>query len=421
LLIKRIIKYKMDKAPFNSSICIKPWTHLNILPSGIVRPCCIMRDDSSSTIGNLHEQSLEEIWNNPKMKQLRKDMLEDKKPSLCERCYKHEAAGTGSARMAHNNGFLEELARVPFHTDEDGHNNRFDLIYWDFRFSNKCNLRCRSCGPAYSSSWVPDAKKLSTSNAEREKLTKFEYVDGKSNIDFIKEHVSKVKRIYFAGGEPLIMDEHYEILDMLVAVNNTNCSLSYNTNLQTLSYKNWNVIDYWKKWDNKNLSISPSLDDIGERAELIRKGTDWKRTEDNLKTLVKEGFNVRPNITTGALNVFRLPEILTYFYKNKVLNKEQLCRNFNINIIDHPEHLHIRALPDDFKQKTKKKLLKFIDEFKKTSGCDISLRFSYVLQILDEPHVPEWKNAFVSFNKQLDEIRNEQLYEVIPELKFMVG
>jgi len=411
----------MKQLPYNNSICIKPWSHLYILPDGTVRPCCIMRDIDKNSLGNLKERSLKDMWNSPKMMQLRKDMLEDKKPSMCEKCYRHEAAGLGSVRMHSNNNFLEELKEVPSYTETNGYSNKFDLIFWDFRFSNKCNLKCRSCGPDASSAWVPDAKKLSKNHAEREKITKCEFVDGKVNIDFVKEHIDKVKYIYFAGGEPLIMDEHYEILDMLVKSNNTSCRLYYNTNLQILSYNGYNVLDYWHKWTNKTLTISPSIDEIGERAELVRKGTDWKRTENNLLTLIKAGFNVRPNITTGALNVFRLPEIITYFYENGILDKQQSYRNFNINIIDYPQHLHIRALPDAFKQETKIKIINFIESFEKTTGCEIRLRFSYALQLLDEPHVPEWKDTFIHFNKQLDDIRGESLYETIPELKIMIG
>jgi radical SAM protein with 4Fe4S-binding SPASM domain len=406
--------------PYNSSICVRPWVHLNFIPNGKVRPCCLM-DDNVAIVGDLKTQSLEEIWNSPKMKQLRKEMLEDKKPKWCERCYVHEKAGVGSVRIVDNDSFPEELKKAPFHTDEDGYNNRMDLIHWDFRFSNKCNLKCRSCGPAYSSAWVPDAKKLYGNN-DFEKLTKFEEVDGSTNLDFVKKNAKTVKRIYFAGGEPLIMDEHYKVLEMILAAGNKNCKITYNTNLNHLTYKNWNVIDFWKVWPKNKLEIWPSIDEIGERAELVRKGTDWLRVETNLKILVEEGFHIRPNITTGALNVFRLPEILTYFYENKVLTKEkgEDYLNFNINIIDYPQSLHVKALPDSFKQKVKEKLLSFISDFKNKTGFDLTVRFVYVLKLLDEPCVPDWKAQFVDFNKKIDEIRNENIYEVIPELKCML-
>jgi radical SAM protein with 4Fe4S-binding SPASM domain len=412
----------MSSCTSNKSICIRPWTHLNFLPNGNVRPCCIM-DEEKTIVGNLKTQSLEEIWNSPAMMQLRKDMLEDKKPAWCDRCYRIEESTGSSTRTADNNVFKKELEAVEYHTREDGYNEQFDLIYWDFRFSNKCNLRCRSCGPNFSSAWVPDAKKLwahDMSITEREKLTNLENVEGKTKLDFIKEHVSKVKQIYFAGGEPLIMDEHYEVLEMLLEAGNTNCNINYNTNLNTLVYKNWNVIDFWNKWPKKNLQIWPSIDEIGERAEFVRKGSDWFKIEMNLKKLVKEGYHIRPNVTTGALNVYRLPEIIAYFFKNDVLDKKQAYLNFNINVIDSPESLHITALPDEFKLKTKIKIENFLTEFKEKTDFDLTSRFNYVLKLLDEPHNPEYKDKFFEFNIKLDGIRNENIFEVIPELKCML-
>jgi len=404
---------------YNSSICVRPWLHLNFLPNGKVRPCCLM-DDETSIIGDLKTESIENIWNSPKLKKLRKDMLEDKKPELCKRCYEHEEANQKSVRMFNNEDFSDYLKKIPFHTDEDGFNNREDLIYWDFRFTNKCNLRCRSCGPSFSSAWVPDAKKLYGAT-EHVKLTKFEEVNGVTNLDFVKSRIKDAKRIYFAGGEPLIMDEHYLVLDMLLEAGNTNCNITYNTNLNHLSYKHWNVLDYWRKWPKRELVIWPSIDEIGERAEIVRKGTDWSRVEANLKAITAEGWQIHPNITTGALNVFRLPKIITYFYENGVLTKEEHYANFNINIIDFPTHLHIRALSDSFKQQTKQKILDFLEEFKnKTSGITIERfndRFNYVLKLLDEPQIPEWRDSFILFNESLDSIRNESLYDVIPELK----
>ena len=140
-----------------------------------------------------------------------------------------------------------------------------DLKYWDFRFSNLCNMKCRSCGPRYSSAWVPDAKKLGYT--DQEKVWMIDTIDDQNNYDFLKDQINVVEKIYFAGGEPLIMPEHWQILDMLVENNRFDVKISYNTNALTLTHKNKNAIDYWKQWPPGKVQVWPSIDEIGKRAE----------------------------------------------------------------------------------------------------------------------------------------------------------
>jgi hypothetical protein len=115
-----------------------------------------------------------------------------------------------------------------------------------------------------------------------------------------------------------------------------------------------------------------------------------------------------------------LPEIVSYFNDIGVLATKNKLRNFNINLVDAPQRYSIPALPDDFKIQVKEKLLNFFTEFKTKTGYDVSGNFNHVIDLLNQPHKPEWRKDFVSFTKILDDIRNENTYEVIPELKCML-
>jgi radical SAM protein with 4Fe4S-binding SPASM domain len=398
-------------------LCVLPWIHLNIEPSGSVRPCCMMTDQNYIA-GNLNKQTVEEIWNDEPLRKLRREMLAGEKPVACTKCWRSEDA-TGLSNRVHNNkNFSSKLAEIPVITDSTGYTDKIDLRYWDFRFSNLCNYKCRSCGPHFSSAWIPDADKLGYLPEEfkNKKVFQVKEVDEGTNVDFLEKYIDIVEHIYFAGGEPLLMDEHYKILDMLVAKNRFDVIIKYNTNISTFTHKKYNVLDYWDKW-GQNLQLWPSIDEIGERAELIRSGTNWNNVEANLKTLVEKKYNVRPGITVGAWNVFRLPEIIQYLTDIGIIRPQH--RNFYFNMLLNPSHYHMHILSDEHKAEISAKLRKFVKEYNDRYQTNILPDFEYVLSELNVPHDPIMAKKFVYVSQAVDGIRDENIYNVIPELNYI--
>jgi hypothetical protein len=219
------------------------------------------------------------------------------------------------------------------------------------------------------------------------------------------------------------MPEHWQILDMLVAKERFDVKLSYNINCSTLEYGKKNIVDYWSKWNFGKLEVWPSIDEIGERAELIRSGTVWPKVEENLKTL--SGLNsiiLRPGITVGAFNVFRLPEIITHLVDIGVVKKDPRTKrisynNFFINLLESPIYYHVNILPDDFKEEIIIKLNNFIEEYNTKYNTDISKLLAHILHELTKPFNEQAAKRFVKLTRSLDEIRNENTYETIPELQ----
>ena len=158
--------------------------------------------------------------------------------------------------------------------------------HWDSKFA----LKCRSCGPKHSSSWVPDAIKIWGKKkymAENKKgLNIVDDIEGQSKLTFLEDQIKHVERIYFAGGEPMMMDDHWYILELLKKHKRFDVRIMYNTNMARLDWKGKNVIDYWKLWDPGKIEIWPSLDEYGERAELVRSGTIWPKTLKNIETII---------------------------------------------------------------------------------------------------------------------------------------
>jgi radical SAM protein with 4Fe4S-binding SPASM domain len=406
-----------------NTICAIPWMHLNFEPNGKVVPCCLTSHHNYFA-GDLNTQSIEEIWNSDNMKNLRKQMINGERPKICDTCWNKEDVTGVSGRFYHNRDFPDVIKKIPDITLEDGTCTEMDLKYWDFRFSNLCNFKCRSCGPRYSSAWVPDAKKLGYT--DQEKIWNIETVEDKTNVDFLEDQIDNVQRIYFAGGEPLLMPEHWQILDKLVEKKRFDVKLSYNTNASTLTYGKKNVIDYWKQWKLGKLEVWPSIDEIGERAELIRSGTVWSKVESNLVELAKyDNIILRPGMTIGAWNVRRLPQIITYLTELGVIKRHPVIHqyinysNFFINLLDHPKHYHVNILPDDYRNDTIIELTNFITDYNKKYNIDISSIFKQIIHELKQPFNPAAAKKFLQVSSQIDKLRKESIFEVIPELEII--
>jgi len=403
------------------TLCAIPWMHLNFEPNGKVVPCCLTSHHNVFA-GDLNTHSIEEIWNSDNMKNLRKQMINGERPNICDTCFNKEDVTGVSGRYYHNRDFPGVLEKIPNITLEDGTCTEMDLKYWDFRFSNLCNFKCRSCGPRYSSAWVPDAKKLGYT--DQEKVWTIESVENKTNVDFLEDQIDNVKRIYFAGGEPLLMDEHWQLLDKLVEKKRFDVKLSYNTNASTLVYGKKNVIDYWRQWELGKLEVWPSIDEIGERAELIRSGTVWTKVEANLVELAKhDNIILRPGMTIGAWNVRRLPTIINHLTDLGVIKRHPVIHgyinynNFFFNLLDHPKHYHVSILPDDYRNDTIAELEDFIVEYNKKYTTDISSIFTQIMHELKQPFNLEAAKKFIQVSGKLDNLRNEDTFKTIPEME----
>ena len=403
-------------------ICAIPWMHLAFEPNGKVIPCCLTSTFNYFS-GDLNTHPVDKIWNSEKQRKLRTEMLSGNKPEICQKCYRQEDATGQSGRTHHNKQNSDLIEQIPSITAKDGTVEEMKLRYWDFRFSNLCNLKCRSCGPRYSSSWVPDAKKLGWID-EQEKVSN---VPDSTNLGdkfaFLEKQVEHVQRVYFAGGEPLLMPEHWKVLELLDKHKKYDVRIDYNTNISKLDYGKKNVIDYWKKWNNDPIRINvwPSIDEIDERAELVRAGTIWPKVEQNLKILagLKKHISLEPSITVGAFNVFRLPEIITRLTDLGVIgdHPHQPYANFYLNLLEWPQHYHVQILSNKFRKEITNKLRKFIRDYNEKYKTNIEHRFQQIFVELAKGHNVKQAKIFLRKTQELDEVRDEYTFNTIPELQ----
>ncbi len=220
----------------NKSFCPLPWTGFLIESDGTVKNCIC----SSGNIGNIKETSIEEIMISGPNAQLKKDMLADNKPIGCEYCYSLEQDKSNRNIVSSRVYYLKELKNVPMSTYE---NNTFNLKHVDLRWQNSCNFACVYCGPIYSSTWESELG-IPVNRPSKEILQKTK--------DYIFSHVESLENIYLAGGEPLLMKENEEFLELLLEKNPL-VNLRVNTNLSKTETNTFNLL---KQFKNVHWTIS---------------------------------------------------------------------------------------------------------------------------------------------------------------------
>ena len=181
----------------SETFCMLPWIHLHAWPDGRAYPCCLAK--AEHPVGNFKTDSMQSIWNQEPMRQIRINMLNDKTCRECSDCYEQESAGFSSMRNNSNKNFGQHIDLVD-KTLPDGTVPDFRLHYWDVRFSNICNLKCRSCGSIFSSRWYDDDVRL----WGKELRPRVQFA-GRHEDDVweqMQEHIPYLDQIYFAGGEP---------------------------------------------------------------------------------------------------------------------------------------------------------------------------------------------------------------------------
>jgi MoaA/NifB/PqqE/SkfB family radical SAM enzyme len=395
----------------SKTFCIYPWIHLNSNPDGKAMPCCMT--DHKEYIGDCHKNTLKEIWNNDRMKQIRLDMLNDTPIAGCNRCYEQEQAGFFSGRQSANKHHGHHIDRV-LETKSDGQLDRFEMIYWDIRFSNLCNLKCRSCGHIYSSQWYQDQAQIA--GPEWANSNQVLNYAGRTVTDMWEQllpHIDYVEQIYFAGGEPLLMEEHYLILEELERRGRFDVRLIYNTNFTHVKLKDRWVFDYWRKFDS--VSVGASLDASGARGEYIRKGTSWDTVERNRAQMLEEcpGVDFYVSSTLSIFNALHLPDFHRAWVEKGFINPQ----DFNVNILLDPEFYRIDIATEQYKQLIREKYQQHISWLSLHDKLGrASQGYTAAINLLNSNNNSHLIEKFWYSTNGLDDIRNENLLDVIPEL-----
>ena len=388
------------------AFCLLPWTHLHIRADGSCRPCCSW---SGPPLGNAHSSSLDELGNSPGMKALRADMMNGRPVKGCWRCYESERSGFFSVRQEMNASLSRHCGRERL-TAPDGTLPRLPVVFLDLRFSNVCNLRCRICEPAQSSAWAGDARALGLP-AEDEPILK-PYDDWDSLWRQLRPHLEEgIEMIHFAGGEPLLMEEHYRILDFLIARGRTDVRLRYNTNFSTLRHQGRDVVDLWSRF--RKVSVIASLDGSGRRGEYMRKGLRWDAVVANREELLRRcpGAAFSIAATVSIFNALHLPDFHREWVAKGYIGRDE----FALNMLQDPVLYRMQVLPAALKQRVLESYRRHQESFLDAGGT-AARDFAAAARFLQEQDCSDLLPGFVAMTRRLDRLRGEDCREVFPEL-----
>jgi MoaA/NifB/PqqE/SkfB family radical SAM enzyme len=319
---------------FSDSFCVYPWINLRISTSGDIKPCCM----SSETIANLTKLSIQDAYQSTIMKDLRQAFLTGEYPSSCSACWQEESVGKPSMRQRAKHKFREIYYRLDYQKE-----NVNNLQLFDLNLGNACNLSCKICNRDSSSSIAEqDYTNGIISAVEFQSLKQsVRWAESEEFWNQIENLIQNVKYLDLYGGEPLMSKLHFKFLKRIVELDMAkNIKIDYNSNGTVYSE---HFFDLWQHF--KEIKISFSIDDIGERFEAQRVGAIWNQVTDNIKKFNSKRSSrfiteVYPTINTQ--NVFYIPELLDWI-------DTQNFDHVAFNILHEPAQYNITSLDNEAK------------------------------------------------------------------------
>lgn len=288
------------------TICIVPWTQLDIGPIGNVRPCCeyssVFRNDDGSKI-TLDNSSISEIWNGNHFRDLRRSFIAGEKPKNCSQCWQIEDMGEVSRRQNENNRYEKYFDRISTEVSPTP-------VHIDIKFGNLCNLKCRICSSINSNAWVTEEIAL---YGKADSNTTSAWIEPESPIwNDLEQMIPTLETLYLSGGEPLLLKHHWKFLDKCFEMQRSDqIEIRYITN-GTISVTD-TQLETWSKF--KKIRLLVSIDDIEERFEYQRYPAKWNTVKENLLKF-KEIQNIEIGIvcSVSIFNVYYLPELIKECY-----------------------------------------------------------------------------------------------------------
>lgn len=309
--------------------------------------CCASREpaqnfeqyiDTAAGTGVYTPMSLDEHWNSDHMRSVRKRMMAGEILPECEVC-NDRLLNTNVYRTYFWHLFKHKYDDIAATTDESGHTTMLP-VSWDYRFSNLCNFKCRTCGDMLSSSWETEQKKYNTVHwadpknnwmlpQVREQISAFQ--DSQIEAEFaqaVEDH--RVEEIYWVGGEPLMYEQHWRYMKRIVELGDgPRVYARYNTNLSRVNYKGTNL--YTDILANiRDWQICASLDGTGAVGEYIRTGLNYEEFLANFE----QGLQyARKSFRTFNAKQMRLDFTLTLPGMFEIGNIERLARDLDVDLL----------------------------------------------------------------------------------------
>jgi MoaA/NifB/PqqE/SkfB family radical SAM enzyme len=391
--------------------CVLPWISLEASPIGTVRPCCLALDEIVDNQGvkfNLSSADFATIQNSDHMKQLRTQFLNEAQPNTCQRCWSEESAGRTSKRM-HT---LDRLKHII--GNQEWTEDAKPLMFLDLKLGNICNLKCRICG-SWSSSQFATEELQATAPEQRKNTFAYQMLRAgawpRDNQKFwaeIDQCLDQIRYIEFTGGEPFLIQEHFDMLQGIVDRGIAHqVEIHYNTNGTQYPEQAEKI---WRNF--KTVEIAFSIDDVGPRFEYQRSNAVWHEVCDNLdrfRDLKEIHSNIKLQVctTVNVFNVRYLGEVAQWLERNK--------DGFDFvywNMMHDAWYFSIASLPQSAKQE--------ITQYLNSVDTIYRAELDRICDFMNQGYSSDG-TVMIDAIRQLDQRRNQDLSKVAPELAIIIG
>ena len=393
----------------HDQFCVLPWISLEASPIGTVRPCCLAKTEITDADGvkfSLGESSLDSIRHSTYMTDLRKAFLQGAQPADCDRCWNEERSGRTSKRM-HTLDRLKHLLNDQ-HWDEHAK----PLMFLDLKLGNICNLKCRICGSWSSSTFAAEEIRY-----QEDRKNNFHYVMmqlgrwPRQETQFWQDlelHMADLRYLEFTGGEPFMIQEHFDLLEKLVNQGYAKkIEIHYNTNGTVWPAGAEHI---WKHF--RHVEIAFSVDDVGERFEYQRSGADWLMVNGHLDLFRdmrsrNSNMTLQVCITVNVFNVLYLEDVAAwvdqqefdFVYWNMLHDGPQFCI---ANLPQRAKDLAYQRLRAGCFSASNRREIDHVIEFMMQGTQDLSMDLCRSIQ-------------------QVDRRRQQNLWSISPELAESIG
>lgn len=366
----------------NPYFCPMPWTGLMYNFDGNVKNCI----RSAGAIGNIKDTPISNIVLGNTNILTQNKIVSDVAVPTCRTCYDLEHGKKGFDIVSDRKFYIRELKHIGLDTYRAGN---FDLQTIDVRWTNLCNFSCVYCTPEFSSRWADELGLKQETPADEQRREFKEY---------IFKHAKQLKHVYLAGGEPLLMKENLELLDLL----DPNVNLRINTNLSKVDTRVFDRI-----CEFKNVHWTVSVETIEDEFEYIRHGGNWNDFLDNLIVIKKLGHKISFNMLHFLLNYQTVFGCVDYLKSMGFHNNA-----FIIGALLEPEYLNIRHLPDSVLQSVKSILEARINE---SPGYLLEDSYRNMLHYIEQPYKKDFLGSMAELYT-LDQRRKVDSSKIFKEL-----
>lgn len=398
-----------------NNFCAMPFVHVAVESNGDIRPCCLggtLRNDDGSTL-NIAGKSIQDIINHPTHIKFRQSFIDNEQHSACHPCWGKFLKDPHSGRLSYSashktDGWTRDVM--------NGAKPEQKLIWLEIKAGNRCNLSCRICGLWNSARWLKETYDLHKSENEQypefKSSPEFEYNQQAKWIDDVDfwrniEGFDDVKIIHIMGGEPLMIEEHFEMLDSISKkFDASKITIWYNTNGTTLPTKDQEEIL------NRFMEVkwSLSIDDIGERFDYQRSGAAWSQVKSYIPYFYsKPNFTATIDLTVSIFNIATIDEFL------RELKDMNILESFGPHFVtsDHSSY-NVRSLHADIKRE----LTIYLEGVKLSIGPKSIYHINRILDYMNS--IDLWSQDKDDERRRnitrIDKSRNEDFTKIFPKM-----